>query len=98
MKLLLVVGSESAGEAALAEVELDGTLLGSRGLSECNGATEWAGESSVLELGDANVGCTAGRAGAGHTSGHLDGDREIHGLSSRETTNTNTGNVLGNGG
>jgi len=92
MKLLLVVGSESAGEAALAEVELDGTLLGSRG------ATEWAGESSVLELGDANVGCTAGRAGAGHTSGHLDGDREIHGLSSRETTNTNTGNVLGNGG
>lgn len=51
---LLLLG-EGAGKAALGEVVLDSTLLSSSRLCESYGATEWAGESSVLELSNADV-------------------------------------------
>jgi len=46
---------ERAGEVALGEVVLDGALLGSWGLGEGNGSTEWASEGGVLELGNADT-------------------------------------------
>jgi hypothetical protein len=93
--LLGVGGSESAGEAALAEVVLNGALLGTSALGECNGSTEWSGESSVLELGNADVAGTADGTGAGHASWHLDLDWEIHDGGSGETANADTWNVGG---
>jgi hypothetical protein len=52
---LLIVRCESASEAALAEVVLDGPLLGGSGLCESDGATEWTSEGGVLELSNADT-------------------------------------------
>ena len=52
---LLIVRCESAGEVALAEVVLDGTLLGGSGLCESDGATEGTSEGGVLELSNADT-------------------------------------------
>jgi len=40
---------------ALAEVVLDGTLLGGSGLCESDGATEGTSEGGVLELSNADT-------------------------------------------
>ena len=57
---------------ALAEVVLDGALLGSGGLGEGCGAAEGACEGRVLHAHNADVAGTAGCARAGHALGHLD--------------------------
>ena len=57
---------------ALAEVVLDGALLGSGGLGEGRGAAEGARKSRVLQAHDADVAGAAGGARAGHALGHLD--------------------------
>lgn len=98
MRSLLLVGSESTSEAALAEVVLNGALLGGSGLGEGDGAAKWAGKGTVLELGNAGVGGASDGAGAGHASWHLDGDGEVHGLCCGETTDADTWDILGNSG
>ena len=98
LRNLFVVRSKSTSEAALLEVVLDGTLLGSGGLGECDRSTEGTGKSAVLELGNTGVGGASDGAGAGHASWHLDGDGEVHGLSSGETANADAWDVRGNGG
>lgn len=91
----LLLGLEGTGEPALGEVVLDGPLLGGGALGESDGATEGTGEGGVGHAGNADVVGATDRAGAGHASGHLDGDGEVHGGSAGETTDADAGNVLG---
>lgn len=91
----LLLGLERASEPLLGEVVLDGSLLGTRGLGEGSGAAERTGESGVLHADNADVAGATDGAGAGHTLRHLDSDGEVHDLRSRQTTNSDAGNVLG---
>lgn len=92
--LLLLLGQVS-GESALAQVVLDCALFGRSTLGEGDGSAEGTGERRVLELGNADTGSATDGSRAGHAGWHLDGDGEIHGLSSRQAANANAGNVLG---
>lgn len=73
MRLLGVGHAENtASHVPLAEVELDGALLGGGGLREGGGSTKGTSESRVLHADDADVGCTTSSSLAGHALGHLD--------------------------
>jgi hypothetical protein len=69
---LLGLAEDTAGEVALAEVELDGALLSRGGLGEGSGAAEGTGKGRVLQAHDADVCGTAGGTLASHALGHLD--------------------------
>jgi hypothetical protein len=56
----------------LAEIVLNGTLLGSGRLREGGGATEGASKGSVLHAHNADIGGTSCGTSAGHALGHLD--------------------------
>lgn len=92
---LLLLSLEATSETLLGEVVLNSPLLGSGALGEGSGATEGTSQCAVLHADNADVAGATDGAGAGHASGHLDGDGEVHGLGSGETANANTGNVLG---
>lgn len=92
---LLLLSLEATSKAALSQVVLDGTLLGSGALGKGSRATEGTGQSRVLQTDNADVAGTADGALAGHASRHLDVDGEVGGLGSRQTANANTGHVLG---
>lgn len=92
---LLLLSLEATSETLLGEVVLDGPLLGSGALGEGSGATEGTSQCAVLHADNADVAGATDGAGAGHASGHLDSDGEVHGLGSGETANANTGDVLG---
>lgn len=92
---LLLLSLEATSEALLGQVVLDGPLLGSGALGECSGAAKGTGERGVLHADDADVGGATDGAGAGHASGHLNSDGEVHGLGTRETANANARDVLG---
>ena len=71
MNGLLGLAEDTAGHVALAEVVLDGTLLGGGGLCEGSGATEGTSKSGVLHADDADVLGATGGTLASHTLGHL---------------------------
>jgi hypothetical protein len=96
-RLLLFSQGDLTSKAALAQVILDGTLLGSSRLCESDGPAERSCKSGVLELSDTDTRCTGNSAGAGHTGWHLDGDGEVHCCCSGETTDTDAWYVLGDG-
>jgi len=91
----LVLAENATSHVTLAEVVLDSSLLGTGGHGEGSGATEWASEGSVLEADDADVVRATSGTRAGHASWHLDLHWEVGGLGSRETANSDAGNVLG---
>jgi hypothetical protein len=98
VRCLLRLSEDTAGHVALAEVVLNSALLSGSALGEGCGATERTSEGRVLHADDADVAGTTGGTLAGHTSGHLDLDGEVHDGSGRETSNTDTGDVLGDSG
>ena len=98
VRCLLRLSENTAGHVALAEVVLNSALLSDSALGEGCGATERTSEGRVLHADDADVAGTTGGTLAGHTSWHLDLDGEVHDGSGRETSNTDTGDVLGDSG
>lgn len=92
---LLLLSLEATSETLLGEVVLNSPLLGSGALGEGSGATEGTSQCAVLHADNADVAGATNGAGAGHASGHLDGDGEVHGLGSGETANAKAGDVLG---
>lgn len=71
MRGLLGLAEDTTGKVTLAEVVLDGTLLGSGGLCEGSRAAEGSSESSVLHANNADVLGATGGTLASHTLGHL---------------------------
>jgi hypothetical protein len=94
---LLRLSEDTASHVPLAEVVLDGALLGRGRLSEGSGSTEGTSKGSILHADNADVASTTGGARAGHTGRHLDLDGEVLDGGSGKTADTDTGNVLGNG-
>lgn len=93
LQLLGLLSLKAASEAALAEVELDGALLGGGALGEDGGAAERAGQGGVVEANDADIVGAADGTLARHALGHLDSDREVHDLGGREPAEAEAGDV-----
>jgi hypothetical protein len=94
-RYLCLVGSKRTSKAALAEVILNGALLGASRLRESDRSTKGARERRVLELSDADTRGASDGAGAHGARWHLDSDGEIHRGSGRETADADTWHVLG---
>jgi hypothetical protein len=83
---------------ALLEPVGNGPLACRRRLGESNGATEGTGSSTVPDTSDADIAGTTNSGVAGHTGGHLNLHVELGAGGERDTLDTETGDVLGDGG